>query len=103
MSVKTQALADNAIAAFSALVYGLIREQDERLSQPDWAADYGEVIKKKQACELICRSYGFLNKLIQEGRVKVNTDGMVLTRSLQLYAGSPEHKRHSNRRKRRME
>lgn len=101
MSTKTQALADNAIAAFSALVYGLVREQDERLSWPDWVADYGEVIKKKQACELIDRSYSFLNKLIQEDKVKVNIDGKVLTRSLQLYAGSPEHKRHSNQRRRR--
>ena len=95
MSLKTQKLADEAIAAFSAWIHAVQAEQDEKLYRADWAEKYGETVRKKQACEILGRSYNYLEKLIAQGIIKVSPDGKIRTRSLQEFAEhSPKERRH---------
>ena len=98
MSVTTQQLAKQAIDAFSAWVNAMQAEQDNKLYRADWADEYGETVRKIDACKILCRSRSYLDKLIAEGQVKVNADGRVLVRSLQKFAEqSPAEKRHRRR------
>jgi len=98
MSARTQQLAKEAVDAFSAWINAIQKEQDDKFYRDDWAEKYGETVKKVDACRMIQRSPNYLAKLIGSGKVKVNTDGHVLTRSLQEYAEkSPEQRRHIRR------
>lgn len=98
MSARTQQLAKQAIDAFSAWVIAVQAEQDDKLYRADWADEYGETVRKIDACKILSRSRGYLDKLIAEGHVKVNAEGRVLVRSLQQFAEqSPTEKRHRRR------
>lgn len=51
-----------------------------------WASRYGEVMKKSEAAQVLGVSSGFVTALCREGKIVVNKDGWVVTRSVAEWA-----------------
>jgi hypothetical protein len=77
--------AENLTAALSSYKAASIPDQ--------WAEKWGETICKKYAAKMLGISVTYLNKLIDQGKIKTTPDGHVIVRQACEWAHSKQDKR----------